>query len=167
VVADRGFAKRLLAGERFGPAILHWAPDMPAEPTDAKLVIEVKTAKDHRKFKRSYRNKLGLVREVYSRAGFQFIEVDAENDIFGIDLSATKRVWSRRGPRFDAVQAHRAVRYLQSARRRACLGGLVEAIGASSSVAFALHVRRLLSIDLRSPLSSSTGVRLLPRNEEG
>ncbi|MGN6304197.1 MAG: hypothetical protein ACTHNH_05235 [Mesorhizobium sp.] len=171
LTVEEGFLHLLTKGVPFGRAVVEWRPDPRRCPHPSKLVVEVKDDADGRMNDPIYREKLRLAREVYAIAGYSFIQIVRSVDIDCVDRRIINDVLLDKRTVITASEVGRAVRYLRSQGGRGTLGGLIDVLGGGTlarAVAKALHVRRILSIDLTGPLQHSSWVWLIrPYGLEG
>lgn len=164
LTVEESFARLLTKGAPFGRAIVEWMPDPKQRPRPRTLVVEVKDDADRRKDDPYYMEKLRLARKAYALAGYGFIQIVRSRDIACVDMRIFNDVWLDRRTHVTAIDVGYAVRYLRSHDGVGTRGGLIDALGGgprAKARASALHVRRIVSIDLRGPLCESTVVRLI------
>lgn len=164
LTVDADFAAAVLAGQPFSEAVCDWRPGA-GRRHDVKLVVEVKDDSDRRINDPAYLLKLDLARKAYARINWQFITVIRSRDIDNAAISKSVRhimldhdVALSPGD-LDLVRAafgSRDVINLDELTPR--LGGTVRGLARCA----ALHVRRIISIDLRHDLCPTTPVTKLP-----
>jgi hypothetical protein len=158
-------AEALSDGVPFEKAALAWRPQRTRQGS-VPLLLEVKAKSDKRSQEPDYLAKLSLARLVYRKVGLHFAVVEEGVD-FGSrlpeavgDVIFDDDVEIRPGDFATAVRAlgfgnsPRTYEYMTHA-----LGG--EHVGPAKL--HALHVRRVVSIDISRPLFASTPVRLVER----
>lgn len=155
---------RLMAKEPFAQAVLEWRPDQHRRGEYRKVVIEVKDDADPRNDDREYQTKLRLAASVYQKIGIGFVIAIRSQDIECVDLNLVHRIALDRYTAISATDVHRSVEYLQTSGGRGVFGRLVEELGGGRfgrAKAAALHVRRMISVDIRQGLHRDAPVSLL------
>lgn len=158
------FADMLDEGVPFGLAVADWRPIYGNAHT-VPLIIEVKDDEDTRLDDADYLLKLDLASKVYNRIGWRFRTVLKSRDI---DIPMMEK--SIRGIMLDHdtsvlpsdIDAVRSALPMQSYPSN--LRTVTRALGGGArgrAKAAALHVRRVISIDLTHDLAPDTPVRLL------
>lgn len=116
-----------------------------------------------------YLNKLDLAREFYRRIGWSFAHLRASKDLPSGDVArGVNRVWSRAMTRVTVLDVARISHVVERA------GGCVAYEEASAAIEpgpvgrsklAALHVRRVVRIDLSKGLTSASPVGLISDGE--
>lgn len=161
---------RSLGQKPFGRAIIEWKPDRDRPLPPRTLIVEVKDDGDRRKDDPFYREKLRLARETYALMGYVFVEILRSRDIDCVNLRNVREILLDKSTVVSALDVGRAVRHLRSVGSSGTLAGLIDALGGGSNgkaTASALHVRRIVSIDLSQPLCGSSPVYLVRPFEAG
>lgn len=162
LTVDKAFADAVLNGAPFAKAAAEWVPSKRGASTTT-LIIEVKDDNDPRRNDPIYLRKLALARQVYESINWRFLWVDRSTDI---DHPPTAR--SVRSIMLDH-DVSLAPSDITKARRalgpggKATLREVAAALG-NGGVAkcSALHVRRIVSIDMRHDLEPDTPVVRMP-----
>lgn len=161
MVVDRPFGEAIAAGMPFDEAVADWTPDK-ADGTRMILLAEVKTDKDRRAHESQYLTKLTLAREVYRRLGWGFAVI-GQPDLAMHDIAySVREIGLDNDTSVTAEDVRLAAEYL--ATPFADLGGLIRVLGGrpvGMAKASALHVRRVVQIDLHNRLRADTRVRLV------
>lgn len=149
----------LRLGTPFGEAALSASGQAPPDDL-ATIVVELKGKDDPRIKEKNYARKLELAEQVYAAMGMRFfimrhdehIDDASRRRIRDIVLDARSAVTST-----DSWVAHEHI-----ARRggRSTYGALCKALGSKSKL-HALHVRRVVGIDLTKPIGPSSTVRAI------
>jgi hypothetical protein len=167
-VVDARLLADLERGEPFWAAVLRWEPNH--ESFDCrKLIVETKRDDDRRAKEADYLDKLDVAHEFYRRVGSSFVHLRASKDLpSGQVAQAVKRVWSRALTSVTVRDIARVSRVIEGA------GGCVSYEEASAAIAagpagrsklHALHVRRVVRIDLLNGLTPASRVRLVGDGE--
>lgn len=161
---DVAVAARLAAGSPLGRTLMRARPsESPVEGTRT-VIVELKSDVDRRMQDANYRVKLRLAEEVYRKLGYVFIIATETRDLASVDLDAVKQISMDRLTRVASVDVDRAVQCLERAGAAASLADVREALGGGHvgrAKAYALHVRRVVAIDLREPIGPESRVRLV------
>jgi hypothetical protein len=167
-VVDARLLDELERGEPFWAAALRWEPKQGSSDWRT-LIVETKRDDDRRAKDPNYLHKLDLAREFYRRIGWSFAHLRASKDLPGGEVAqGVKRVWSRAMTRVTVVDVARVSHVIEGA------GGCVPYEEASAAVEpgptgrsklHALHVRRVVRIDLSKGLTSASPVRLVGDGE--
>ncbi|MGY4330229.1 hypothetical protein ACVWWG_004646 [Bradyrhizobium sp. LB7.2] len=163
-VADARFVKAVEAGEPFWEAALRWQPN--GESFDWRtLIAETKRDDDPRARDPEYLNKLDQAREFYHRIGYGFADLRASKDLpRGEVAKGVNRVFSRAMTLVTTLDIARVSHVIERA------GGSVAHEEASAAIASggvgrsklsALHVRRVVRIDLSKGLKPDSPVGLV------
>lgn len=132
------------------------------------VMLEVKSDTDRRSTDPAYLAKIRLAKRVYGRMGFQFHTIVQSFDIGKLPEAVSDVA-------FDSLaevcsrDISAVVRSLSQTGGYGTYGVLSDLLGsghAGRARLHALHVRRIISIDLASPLVPSTRVRLIDREDE-
>jgi hypothetical protein len=155
---DKAAASRIVGGQPFARAMFA-APEKTGGEYTRSVVLEIKTEADRRTEDAEYLLKLDLARKVYKRLGVDFAVVRTDPALSARDLSAVKRVVMNRHVAIDARDIEIAASRVQNGP--VTLVDLAASLGPSHlgiSKVFALHVRRVISIDLNGPVGAETAV---------
>jgi hypothetical protein len=163
-VVDARLLDELERGEPFWAAALRWEPKQGSSDWRT-LIVETKRDDDRRAKDPDYLHKLDLAHEFYRRIGWSFAHLRASKDLPGGEVAqGVKRVWSRAMTRVTVLDVARVSHVIEGA------GGCVPYEEASAAVEpgptgrsklHALHVRRVVRIDLSKGLTSASPVRLV------
>jgi hypothetical protein len=164
LVADARFVKALEQRTPFWLAAMQWRPD--GSQFDGRhVVVEAKDDKDPRNKDPEYQHKLGLAKEVYDSINYSFFTIVRSRDLPNADAwSAGHEVWLDRKTAVTAIDVARVVNVLTATGGAAPYSKVAEAIGtgpAGRAAVAALHVRRVVSIDLTMDIKRDPIVRLL------
>lgn len=157
---SRRFADALDDGATFARAVADWVPSEAAEE-HVTLIVEAKTNDDRRIHDDVYQSKLRLAHEVYERLGWRFVQVV---DVTGPDWRPIAKAVHEIGLDRDVVVSPHETQMVQESLMTgpATLADVSATIG-GGAIALqklaALHVRRLISIDLRGRLALESLVR--------
>jgi hypothetical protein len=167
-VVDARLLEELERGEPFWAAALRWEPKH--ESFDWRtLIVETKRDDDRRAKDADYLHKLDLAREIYRRVGWSFVHLRASKDLpIGQVAQGVKRVWSRAMTRVTVLDVARVSHVIEGAG--GCVpyeeaSAAIETGPAGKSKLHALHVRRVVRIDLSKGLTSASPVRLVGDGE--
>ncbi len=169
LTVERSFADALSQGAPFGSAILEWRPDAVLQNQVCKLVVEVKDDDDPRNEDDEYQNKLDLARELYRKMGMSFVTVLRSRDLECVDLQRLEEIALDSLTSVNDHDIHTAGSCFGS-DAKSDFGTLVEVLGGGHigrAKAIALHVRRVISIELKLPLSQTTAVWRMGRTNGG
>jgi hypothetical protein len=164
VTVDRAFAEALEAGSSFALAASEWRPHSRPSKGTRRLVIEIKDDHDPRNEDEEYRTKLELAAEVYGRIGLGFLTIVRA---FDLEQGHRATVTDIAIDRFTCVSLSdvgRAITCIEANGGSASLEEVSASLGmgvVGKAKLSALHVRRVVSIDLRKPLQSSSPVQLI------
>jgi hypothetical protein len=152
---DARFLDDLAGGKPFWAAALGWKPN--SESFDWRtLIVETKTDKDRRAVDPDYLHKLDLAREVYRRIGWSFAHLKQSKDLpSGRVAQGVDKVWSRAQTRVTMVDVGRVTHVLERAGGRLPYDETASVLGSGpigKAKLAALHVRRVVSIDLSKGL---------------
>jgi hypothetical protein len=154
---DEPAARRMVSGQPFAQAMFA-APENTGGKYTRTVVLEIKTEADRRMDDAEYRLKLKLARKVYKGLGVVFAVVQ-DPGLFAPDLPSVKRIVMNRHVAIDSRDIEIAASRVQEGP--VALADLAASLGPSHlgiSKAFALHVRRVISIDLNGPVGAQTAV---------
>jgi hypothetical protein len=167
-VVDARLLEELERGEPFWAAALRWEPKHGSFDWRT-LIVETKRDDDRRAKDDDYLDKLDLAREFYRKVGWSFVHLRASKDLpIGQVAQGVKRVWSRAMTRVTVLDVARVSHVIEGA------GGCVPYEEASAAIELgpigksklhALHVRRVVRIDLSKGLTSASPVRLVGDGE--
>lgn len=162
---DARFAAALASGVPFSRACAEWRPDPASEAATRELIVEIKTATDRRNGDPVYQSKLTLASEVYERVGWQFLQViDPTGEGYSRIAHAVHEIALDHNVVVEPLEVRLVLDFLQDGPKLLSavldvLGGTVAAIQKAS----ALHVRRLLCIDLAGRLAPGSLVYPMPK----
>jgi hypothetical protein len=164
LVADARFVKALEEETPFWLAAMQWKPD--GSSFDGRhVVVEAKDDKDPRNKDSDYRHKLELAKDVYDRINYSFFTIFRSRDLPTTDAwSAGHEVWLDRKTAVTAIDVARVVHVLTAAGGSAPYSVVAAAIGegpAGRAALAALHVRRVVNIDLTMDIKRDPTVRLM------
>lgn len=157
---DARFATALRRGMPFAKACSDWLPDPASEAETRELIVEIKTATDRRNGDPVYQAKLALAAEVYDRIGWQFIQViDPTGEGYSRIAHAVHEIALDHDVVVEPFEVQQVLDLLSDGPKMLAtvaevLGGTVAAVQKAS----ALHVRRLLCIDLAGRLAPDSMV---------
>lgn len=161
--AASDFVDDVCSGTPFATAARRWRPSG-RKAVPARLVVEVKDDADKRNDDSEYQDKLRLARETYARVGRRFVVVTRSRDLQCADRVSITSLALDRFAQVGALDAQLALRCVAARGAAACFADVVGALGGGSlgrAKASALHVRRVLSIDLGGPLLPFSKVRIV------
>lgn len=159
---DEAAASRIVAKRPFAQAVFT-APGNGGGHSTKSVVLEIKTKSDRRMEDDDYSLKLDLARRVYEGLGVVFAVVQAETDLLAPDPSVVKRIVMKRHVAIDSRDIEIATSRVQAGP--VALGDLAASVDPGHrgiSKIFALHVRRVISIDMTGRVGAHTAVH---RNE--
>jgi hypothetical protein len=164
LVADARFVRALDEGKPFWLAAMQWKPD--GLPFDGRLVVvEVKDDNDKRNKDPEYQHKLGLAKDVYGSINYSFFPIFRSRDLPNADTwMAGHEVWLDRKTAVTAIDVARVAHVLTAAGGSAPYSKVAEAIGTGPvgrAALAALHVRRVVCIDLTVDIKRDPIVRLM------
>lgn len=155
---------RLMEKQPFAQALLEWRPDPHRSAGYRTVVVEVKDENDPRNDDAEYQRKLYLAGKVYRGIGIGFLVIVRSRDLACVDLDLVRAVADKNYTEVSPVDVDMCVRCLSDSAGIGRLGDLVTLWGDSVTgreKAAALHVRRIISIDLSRGFLPSTPVSLL------
>ncbi len=129
------------------------------------VILEMKSERDRRQHTPRYQAKIELAKEVYERLGYVFRTIQREEEIFQFQLRIAASVVSWRHTAVNQLDVWTVQKILRSGARPA--QSVVEAIGGGPfgwAKLRAMHVRRILELDLTDQVAPTTDVRLLLNN---
>jgi hypothetical protein len=163
---DMGFALKVAAGEPFATAVKYWHPGKHGPL--ATMVVEVKDDDDPRNDDVDYQDKLRLAKQVYQGLGRFFVTVFRTRDLEAANIArAVHEILLDHTVSVGAQDIEAVSKLFQKAGvpvETVPLSSICNALGIGpqgSSKASALHVRRVISIELDSGLAPHTAVRLV------
>ncbi|TCU63750.1 hypothetical protein EDE08_11897 [Bradyrhizobium sp. R2.2-H] len=164
LIADARFVCALNKGAPFWLAAMQWKPD--GSPFDGRhLVVEAKEDNDRRNKDPDYQHKLELAKDVYGRIGYSFFTIFRSRDLpTAGDWTAGHEVWLDRKTAVTAIDVARVVHVLTAVGGSAPYSTVAAAIAAGPAgraALAALHVRRMVSIDLTIDIKRDPTVRLM------
>lgn len=160
LTVDAAFAQAVLDSIPFAEAVCSWRPSEGRLATKT-LIVEVKRDDDPRFNDPIYLRKLELARQVYEDIGWAFVWVTNS-----IDIKHAASARSVREVMLDhdvslAPSDITVARRVLGAEGKATLGELVNALG-SLGKCCALHVRRIICMDMENDLRPDTAVVGMP-----
>jgi hypothetical protein len=156
--------EKLMRGEPFGPALMTTSAACSRFEATRTIVVEFKSDNDHRMEDAEYLKKLRLAKSVYQKLGIAFVVATDATDLRPADSRTVKEISLDRFTAVSIVDADRAVRCVERGGGATSFGELVTALGGSHlgrARAHALHVRRVIAIDLSARPSGDSPVRLV------
>jgi len=160
LTVDTGFAVKIASGVPFVEAVRRWEPV--SGGTLSTLIVEVKDDDDPRNDNAEYQHKLRLAEHCYKALGWFFTTVVRSRHI----------AHPKSDPAFDRLFLKRkasispgdisAVRSVFAEQKELPWQKVVDALGGGplgASKGIAMHVRRLICIDVSSSISPTTRVR--------
>jgi hypothetical protein len=162
--ADARFLEELARDMPFWVAALRWVPA--SESFDWRtLIVEVKRDDDRRAVDPDYLHKLELARELYRKIGWSFAHLRASKDLpSGQVAKGVNRVWSRTMTRVTVLDVARVSHVIERAGGRITYDEASAFLGhgpVGRSKLAALHVRRVVRIDLSNGLMPESSVGLV------
>lgn len=163
---DMAFALDVASGMPFATAVKNWRPGKRGPL--ATLVVEVKDDDDPRNDDQKYQDKLRLAKQVYKGLGRFFIVVMRSTDLEAAGIA--RSVHELLLDHTVSVDAHDILAVADAflvngeAREEITLQRVKHVLGGGpkgNAKASALHVRRVISIDLAHGLAPHTPVRLV------
>lgn len=158
---DRRFAEDVCSGTPFATACANWRPDLLAGDDPVNLILEIKTKRDRRLHDPLYQAKLTLAEEVYTRLGWYFTQVvhDPDEQDYGRITPVVREI----ALDHDVVVTPHEVQIASDhlGGKPSPLRDLLRVLGGGTPAiqkVSALHVRRLLAVDLRGHLSPKSMV---------
>jgi hypothetical protein len=163
-VADARFIEALEQGKPFWEAALQWQPT--AESIDWRtLIVETKRDDDKRAKEPDYLHKLDVSREFYGRIGWSFAHLRASKDLpSGEVAKSVIRIFSRAMTHVTVLDVARVSHVIERAGGSVTYEEASAAIGGGPdgrSKLAALHVRRVVRIDLSKGLAPESRVGLI------
>lgn len=162
---ESDFAEDFLSGMRFEEAALAWRSGHGQGTT--RILVEVKAKRDMRKDDHEYLAKLALAKSVFESEGIHFVVMEEDIDFSANLPEAVQDIFFERDTQVLPGDIATVVSILSSSDTLGSYGFLKEALGghhAASAKLHALHVRRVISIDLSQPLHDASKVRLVRRS---
>ncbi|MBU1334773.1 MAG: hypothetical protein KJ944_16950 [Alphaproteobacteria bacterium] len=148
LTVDASFAETVLNGEPFAEAVSRWRP-RPDSIGTKTLIVEVKDDNDPRFDDPVYLHKLDLAQQVYEAINWGFLWVTRSIDIeHPSSARSVREVMLDHDVSLTPADITIARRVLGKAGR-STIGELVNALGSIGKCS-ALHVRRIISMDMRS-----------------
>ncbi|MGW9949323.1 hypothetical protein J2W92_004674 [Rhizobium leguminosarum] len=137
------------------------------EPDDRlrTVVFEIKDDRDHRQRTSQYKAKLELAADVYRRMGITFFTIQRGEEIFPYQLRIASNIVSWRHTSVNQRDVWTVQSVLRSSTQAA--GEVALRLGGGAlgwAKLRALHVRRIVEIDLTESVSPDSRVRLLKNN---
>lgn len=164
LTVESSLYSRLMAPRPFAEALLQWRPDPGRSTGYRTVVVEVKDDDDPRNDDPEYQRKLSLAAKVYRGLGFGFLVIVRSHDLACVDLDLVHNVALENYTKVSPIDVDVCMRWLSSSGGVGRLGGLVMRLGGGATgreKAAALHVRRVISVDLSQGFLPSTPVSLL------
>lgn len=165
LTVDRGLFDALARKVPFAKAVMEWHPGSSPSRGTRKVVLEVKDDDDRRNDDKDYRDKLRLAASIYRRLGAGFFTVVRSSDLEFADASFIDDVLTDRYTAVGSADIDAAVQcVLDSGGVTATYADLVAALGSGPvgrAKAVALHVRRVLSINMTAGLLPDAAVWLI------
>lgn len=154
-------------GKPFWKAALEWKPA--STPSEWRLlIVETKSDHDLRAKDPDYLDKLDLARQAYSALGWSFAHLVASKDLpSGRVARGVEKVFSRAQTRVTILDIDRVSHALAQADGRLSYEDAATVLGAGPlgrAKLHALHVRRIVSIDLAAGLLPTSAVALIADN---
>lgn len=154
---DDPAARRIASGQPFAQAVFA-EPENTGGKYTRTVVLEIKTEADRRMEDAEYRLKLKLARKVYEGLGVVFAVVQ-DPGLFAPDLPSVKRIVMNRHVAIDSRDIEIVASRVEEGP--VALADLAAFLGPGHlgiSKTFALHVRRVISIDLNGSVEAQTAV---------
>ncbi|MHA6731238.1 hypothetical protein [Devosia sp. A369] len=162
LTVDRVFGQTVLGGVPFAKAVANWRPGTKVSET-MTLIVEVKGDDDPRLEDPVYDRKIELARQVYEAINWRFIWVDRSPDIDHPAIATSVREIMLDHDVSITPADITTARAVLGEARRATLRELTAALGGGGiGKAAALHVRRIVSIDMNNDLRPDTVVVRMP-----
>jgi hypothetical protein len=160
--ADAAFVEDVVGGTPFSEAVANWKPGKGSSHL-LNLVVEVKNPDDPRLGDPAYLRKVAMAEEVYEAINWHFVMIERTVDIDNASISCSVReIMLDHAVSLSPADIDVA-RSAFDGQRRSTLGEVAAKLGAHGvSRCSALHVRRIISIDLRHDLAPGTPVVLMP-----
>ncbi|ABE40881.1 hypothetical protein RPD_3658 [Rhodopseudomonas palustris BisB5] len=129
------------------------------------LIVEVKTDADRRLRDAEYRHKLELARELYGKLGWSFTTVVETPDLpTGAVAKAVHAIWTKKMTLVTSTDVGVAAGHIESRSGRSTYDEVAAALGpgpTGRAKLAALHVRRVVQIDLGRGLSGFSDVTMV------
>ncbi len=167
ISADGGFVDSVTSETPFGRAVLEWDPTRTAGRPRA-LVIEVKSDNDRRLKEPDYDHKLKLAEQAYHRKGLGFLTIKRTRDIDCVDFRPIREILQHKRTVVRTADLNAAYACAGPSGSRTQAGRVVEALGGGDlgwAKLSALHVRRILSVDVTRGFLPSSPVAILDDGE--
>jgi hypothetical protein len=164
LTVESSLYSRLMGEQPFAQAMLEWRPDPSLSGGYRTVIVEVKDDDDPRNDDPEYQRKLRLAAKVYRGLGIGFCVIVRSYDLACVDLDLVHDLALENYTAVSPVDVDVCMRWLSSSGGVGSLGGLVMRLGGGArgrAKAAALHVRRVISVDLRQGFLPSTPVSLL------
>lgn len=164
LTVESSLFSRLMARRPFGEALLQWRPDPNRSTGYRTVVVEVKDDDDPRNEDQEYQRKLLHAAKVYEGLGFGFLVIVRSRDLACVDLDLIRDIALANYTKVTPADVDVCMRCLSSSGGFGRLGELVRRLGGGATgreKAKALHVRRVISLDLTQGFLPSTPVSLL------
>lgn len=155
---------RLMSSQPFAEALLEWRPHQSGSTGYRTVVVEVKDDNDPRNDDAEYQRKLSLAAKIYRGLGIGFLVIVRSRDLACVDLGLIHEIALENYTAVSPIDAAICVRSLSLTGGVGRLGDLVSQLGGGATgreKAAALHVRRVVSVDLRHGFLPSTPVSLV------
>lgn len=164
LIVDARFVQALDAGTPFWRAAMEWKPEGTLFEA-RQVIVEAKDDCDPRLKEPDYGHKLDLAKEVYARIGWSFFTIVLSRDLPSDEAwRAGHEIWLDRRTAVTSIDIARAAHVLTSTGGVAPYSHVAAALGTGPSgrtALAALHVRRVVSIDLTAGLERDPIVRLM------
>ena len=162
---DQRFANMLAAKVPFAEAAVRWKPVPGERIHTCKLIVEVKDDDDPRNGDKAYRSKLDLAAEVYKQLGWSFAEVIRSRDLDVAHIPmAVREIAHDASVKFDKYDVACATDLIVAEGGLGVYATIAAELGDGQlgrAKLSALHVRRVVAIDLSRPLGPDSIVRLI------
>jgi hypothetical protein len=164
LAVDARFIEDLARGTPFWAAALRWEPHH--ESFDWRtLILEVKDDRDPRLNDSAYSQKLELARQVYGKLGWSFASIVRSRDLpSNVVAKGVHKVWLRNLTHVTVLDVARVSRVIEGAGGRGAYAEVASALGPGPlgrHKLAALHVRRVVRIDLSRGLTPDSPVSLI------
>jgi hypothetical protein len=155
-----------LAGHQpFTRGLAAWKPTPGKRAEISTLIIEIKDDRDPRADDEQYRNKLAIAAKVYNQLGWHFVELVRTRDIEADHvLAASRDIVANAYTRVDSVDVACVAEQIEASGGIGSHSALAELLGGprlGRAKLAALHVRRVISIDLSQPVRPDSAVRMV------
>jgi hypothetical protein len=164
LTVESSLYSRVMAAQPFAQAMLQWRPDQGGSIGYRTVVVEVKDDDDPRNDDAEYQRKLCLAAKVYRGLGIGFLVIVRSRDLACVDLNLVREIALENYTAVSSIDVGICIRWLSSSGGVGRLGGLVTRLGGGATgreKAAALHVRRVVSVDLSQGFLPSTPVSLM------